>query len=76
MTTKNRLPLTCYVQKENGDVVRVKYGMTGYFPTLHYNNADQLNERNGTTLKQASIMKSGSIFGWNIPLVTDYLEGL
>ena len=79
MSTKNTLPLMCYTRTENGDVVKIKYGEKGYFPTtwcsLNNIDADLLNEIIGVTKEQADVMIGGSMFGWHIPLVTDYLEG-
>ena len=80
MSTKNTLPLMCYARTEDGDVVQIMYGEKGYFvPNVGANlngfNTDLLNEDIGVTKEQADIMKGASMFGWNIPLVTDYLAG-
>ena len=82
MSTKNTLPLMCYTQTENGETVAVCYGDRGYFknmacetPNGEQRDVAELNEDIGVTKEQADIMKGGSMFGWDIPLVTDYLEG-
>ena len=75
MATKTILPATCYVKTEEKGAVMIKYGIKGYFPTnYHVNDVDELNERKGVTKEQADIMKSASMFGWNIPLVSDYYK--
>ena len=83
MKTKNTLPFMCYVKTENGETVVIQYGEKGYSKNAWCTNpdgeprdAEELNKRVGVTEKQADIMKGGSMFGWNTPLVTNYLEGL
>ena len=75
MSTKNTLPLMCYAQTENGENVIIHYGEKGYFKNTLRDDVDKLNEDIGVTKEQADIMKGGSMFGWDIPLVTNYLEG-
>lgn len=82
MSTKNTLPLMCYVQTECGETVAVCYGDRGYFknalcetPNGEQRDVDELNERVGVTKEQVAVMTAGSMFGWNIPLVTNYIEG-
>ena len=81
MSTKNTLPLMCYASLTNGETVQIKYGAKGYFKDLLYTNqshlkhsVEHLNENIGVTKEQADIMKGGSMFGWDIPLVTNYLS--
>ena len=75
MSTKNTLPLMCYAQTENGENVIIHYGEKGYFKNTLQGDVAELNEAIGVTKEQADVMIGGSMFGWNIPLVTDYLEG-
>ena len=78
MSTKNTLPLMCYAQTENGETVVIQYGKSGYSKNGYCSgfwDVAELNERVGVTKEQADVMKGASMFGWDIPLVTNYLEG-
>ena len=84
MSTKNTLPLMCYTQTENGENVIIHYGEMGYRTSANANlhigiggkkrDIDELNENVGVTKEQVAVMTAGSMFGWNIPLVTNYLS--
>jgi hypothetical protein len=69
-----KLPEMCWTTvPSSNEVVIVKRGEIGYFPqredVLHYeaHMVDALNERLGVTKEQELAMKSGSMFGWDIP---------
>lgn len=70
------LPEMCYAQHPDiGDVVRIKRGETGYYPTIYsvnnssknYREAALLNDGIGVNLRQAAAMMAGSMFSWNAP---------
>ena len=75
MLTKNTLPLMCYASLTDGETVSIHYGENGYFKNTLQGDVAELNESIGVTKEQADVMIGGSMFGWNIPLVTDYLAG-
>jgi hypothetical protein len=79
MLTKNTLPLMCYASLTDGETVAIHYGENGYFKNTLWvgeqRDVAELNEAIGVTKEQADVMIGGSMFGLNIPLVTDYLEG-
>ena len=69
-----KLPEMCWtVLPADNTVVVVKRGEMGYYPqrsdVLPYeaDMVDFLNERLGVTKAQEQAMKSGSMFGWDIP---------
>ena len=65
----------CYASLTDGETVSIYYGEKGYFKNTLPGDVAELNESIGVTKEQADIMKGGSMFGWDIPLVTDYLAG-
>jgi hypothetical protein len=74
MIIKNELPEFCFTTNETDDeiVVAVYRGENGYREC--YNNrlkgqetADKMNKSLGVTKAQEIAMKSGSMFGWDVP---------
>lgn len=71
------LPKVCWsTLKTEPGVIAIKYGETGYYrwDTSSYPDtmtdqqiADTLNELGGITKPQLEAMKSGSMFGWQVP---------
>lgn len=69
------LPDMCYVEHpENGQIVIVKRGEDGYFPTSPADHAGEdfgkvkrLNRSIGVDKRQAAAMLAGSMFGWAVP---------
>lgn len=87
----HRLPDLCYVNTLTNGIGIVKKGESGYYVTdlaqsnglsLADNDAidelvDQFNKNLGVTKEQATAMKIGSMFGWDVPgaqLKEEYLE--
>ncbi len=70
------LPELCYsVHESTGELIVIKRGECGYYPT-DYNTpdkernvelADRLNEKLGVDMWQRQAMEVGSICGWNVP---------
>ncbi len=70
------LPDECYgVLPSSGEIVIIKRGESGYYPTGQHGNSQKesvsiVNERNeacGVSKAQAAAMLAGSLFGWNVP---------
>lgn len=68
------LPEMCWtVLESTSEMVIIKRGERGYYPQNPENapwgaeNCDTLNERMGVTKGQEQAMKTGSMFGWNVP---------
>lgn len=70
------LPELCFsTLKSTGDLICIKRGETGYYPsdwntTDKAHNAelaDELNEKLGVTSEQRQAMEVGSMCGWNVP---------
>jgi hypothetical protein len=71
------LPVLCYsVLNTTGELIIIKRGVSGYFPTEGYTQNEHctfeqqaaiFNERMGVTPAQRLAMDMGSIFGWDIP---------
>ena len=73
---RSDLPEECYsVREETGEVILIKKGEDGYFPTdtrfadaeEARKSADKKNEALGVTKAQEQAMKAGSLFGWACP---------
>lgn len=68
---KNNLPDFCFADNDiDNTIVIIKNGVEGYIP--YENNfqklsVDELNESIGVSKAQAAAMKTGSMFGWNVP---------
>jgi len=58
------LPEFCYYDN-NGEVVIIKKGMSGYFATDFKKPVIELNKSLGVTEGQVEAMVVGSMFGWN-----------
>lgn len=69
------LPPHCYGVLHTGELIIIKNGEKGYFPTdvpvtdreSMKAFADEMNEKLGVTKAQAAAMLSGSMFGWDVP---------
>lgn len=76
MTISPDLPEVCYVfepaEKPYG-ICAIKRGQKGFYPVKDYPHGDaalvdRLNEKLGVTSAQREAMRSGSMFGWNLPI--------
>ena len=71
------LPELCYsVLNTTGELIIIKRGVSGYFPTEGYTQNEHctfeqqaaiFNERLGVTPAQRHAMDLGSICGWDVP---------
>lgn len=71
------LPALCLsIEPSSGDLINIKRGMKGYFPSdwnqpnekaHNRETADYANEKIGVTKAQEAAMLHGSMFGWDIP---------
>ena len=70
------LPELCYsVHESTGELIVIKRGECGYYPTNYSTPdkeqnvelADQLNEKLGVDMWQRQAMEVGSICGWDVP---------
>jgi len=73
---QHEMPEFCYsTLPDNGTVIIIKYGESGYYPCDYTTNnrqknretADLVNERLEVTKAQEKAMMTGSIFGWTVP---------
>lgn len=65
-----QLPDICYATlPTTGEVIIVKKGVSGYieFDNAQNMTADQLNKEIGVTPAQATAMRVGSMFGFDVP---------
>lgn len=84
MENKRELPNQCYsVLGTTGEIIIINNNESGYYPynySVEDRNenrvlADTLNEKLGVTKEQEKVMTLGSMFGWDIPIVQNYLKG-
>jgi len=69
------LPEQCFTENpENGEVVIIKRGESGYYPISavqnegeNFGKVTRLNKSIGVDKRQAAAMLAGSMFGWNVP---------
>lgn len=77
--TGKPFPLPSYctsVLKSTGDLIFLRRGMTGYYPSPFAKKGDragnealseQINAQFGYTKAQVAAIEAGSMFGWNVP---------
>ena len=74
--TNSKLPEFCYsILPSTGEIIIIKNGETGYFKTEIIATSkeearffvDEYNGILGITKAQEEAMKTGSMFGWNVP---------
>jgi hypothetical protein len=71
----NHLPEKAYTNNENGITVEVRRGEMGYFLFTDCDMDPQLmNDSLGVSPEEAEIMLAGSMFGWGIPMVQDWIK--
>jgi hypothetical protein len=74
----NHLPQRCYTTRHDGEVVLIINGMDGYFPsesrTDNPINSNSMNEILGVSKVEEDVMVGGSMFGWDTPLVQDFIN--
>ena len=71
----NKLPDACYsVNNTTGEVIIIKNGETGYYPTTYSFKGEKAkefvkkaNKELGVTCAQQHAMEIGSMFGWDVP---------
>ena len=63
------LPDFCFINgiTDESKILMVKYGESGYYPTEFTGDAMVYNEKIGVTRCQMEAMKTGSMFGWDVP---------
>lgn len=70
------LPELCFsTLLTTGDLICIKRGETGYYPSdwdtgdkeKNVELAEQLNEQLGVTMWQRKAMEVGSMYGWDVP---------
>ena len=79
MENKFNLPDYCFAEDgvNPGEIIILKYGVSGYYPTGKKGNAMDYNEKIGVTWAQMQGMINGSMFGWDIPGINpEYFENL
>ena len=71
----NHLPQRCYTTNAEGKTVMILQGESGYFPVRNplFPPAD-LNEMLGVSPEEVDVMVWGSTFGWDTPLVQDFIN--
>lgn len=69
MKNKFDLPDYCFAEEiiRPGEIIILKYGMKGYYPTQYKGNPMEYNKKIGVTWEQMKAMVSGSMFGWDVP---------
>jgi hypothetical protein len=69
----NNLPITCATTNLDGEQIIIKNGETGYYKVpAGLVDSDTYNEKHGATEEAIRVMFSASMFGWDIPAVTNY----
>jgi len=64
--------LRAYLKDSNDMTIMVIWGQNGYFPVAENVDVDMMNkEVLNLTPEQVDAMKAGSMFGWDIPAVTN-----
>lgn len=65
-TIVKELPDFCYSElKSTGELIIIKNGEKGYYPSDYMGDADTLNQRMGVSKGQRKAMDMGSMFGWH-----------
>ena len=74
MIINNDLPEICYTNSlaDPEQVVAVQQGKSGYYPLETRYTAEHLNGALNIDPKAVDVMVAGSMFGWEIPAVTNY----
>jgi hypothetical protein len=70
----NKLPDSCATTDMNGKPIVIIKGRSGYLPMSAGFDIDEYNARDGIRADEEviRIMTCASMFGWDIPAVTDY----
>ena len=68
------LPDTCATTNLEGAPVMIKKGTEGYWPMYPRFNVETYNEMVGADEEVVKAMTCASMFGWDIPAVTNYEE--
>lgn len=69
MKNNFNLPDYCFAQDVMcpDEIIILKYGESGYYKTEHSGNCMDYNEKIGVTEAEMQAMKTGSMFGWDVP---------
>ena len=82
----DHLPQRCYHQDSEGKLCLILKGQMGYFLPITSDqqeaegmklngwNAYALNSMLGVSPEEEDVMVGGSMFGWNTPLVQDFIN--
>ena len=84
----NHLPQRCYHQDSQGKLCLILKGQMGYFLPITSDqekadleevsalsdHADLLNQMLGVSPEEEDVMVGGSMFGWDTPLVQDFIN--
>ena len=66
----NNLPNKCAAYDMDGNPILIENGTMGYYPFP--GDVEAMNEWLGVDEETVKIMVAGSMFGWDIPAVTNY----
>jgi hypothetical protein len=66
----NNLPNNCAAYDMDGNPIFILNGEKGYYP--FNGNVEAYNEWHNVDEEAMKIMVAGSMFGWDIPAVTNY----
>ena len=69
------LPASCATTNMDGKPIVLFRGSCGYYLKEDDFDIDAYNEARGVTEEAIRVMTCASMFGWDIPAVTNYGEG-
>ena len=71
----NHLPEKAYANNADGITVEIRRGEAGYFLFTDCDmNPQLMNDSLGVSPEEAEIMLAGSMFGWDKPIVEDWIN--